>query len=384
MHSQSKKPGFLAVGNYDSNVGYAWRLMESFWCSISSQLEPLGFQPHICFPSISIIPKCLSEAHFSAHTFDFTKRDILSIFAQSYFIWKNNIKLIYLTDFKTVDIGYFFYRVAGIKKIIIHDHAPGVRKVPGYLQLTIKKLLHRISWISADGCIAVSPYVEQRMLNVNGVMPEKVRCIVNGIPVDSYSPKRHENDQRIHIVTVARANYYKGIDFAVRTIAELLKRNQTTPITYTLFGDGPNLNDFKQLVAELNITDHVRFAGKVDGISEKLLDCDIAFHPSRGEAMSLAILEYMRAGLPTVASSNQSVSSFLLDNDTAVIYKENSLESATNAIEQLINSKELRKKIGNNAWLAVKNQFNDKLMYSNFNHYILEILSQNSNIHTYK
>lgn len=367
--------GFLAVGNFDSNVGYAWRLMESFWCNISQQLKPLGYTPHLCFTSISIVPDHLTKENFSIHHMDFTKTGPLNTLAQSCFIWKNNIKFIYLTDFKTIDLRYLFYRIAGAKKIVTHDHSPGTRSLPSPFKLAIKKALHKLSWLCADACFAVSPYVEERLLKVNGVPKHKIFCITNGIPIsETQPPQKSSVSNDIKIVTVSRANFYKGIDFAVQVIAKLLKNNANTKITYTLYGDGPNLEEFKELAAKLNISQQVVFAGKVSGIPEKLLSFDIAFHPSKGEAMSLAILEYMRAGLPVVVSSNPSVSSFLLDQQTALIYQEQSIESAVNAMQQLIDSEKLRLQLGVGGWEAVCENFNDKLMLTKFNQCILKTL----------
>lgn len=376
MNNQMKKtPGFLAVGNFDSNVGYAWRLMESFWCNMSRQLKPLGYQPHVCFPSISIIPACLAEENFKVHRIDFTKADIKSVFLQVLFIWKNNIKLLYLTDFKTFDIRYIFYRLAGAHKIITHDHSPGTRPHPRRLIFTIKKVLHKISFACADMCLAVSPYVRQRMIDINGVPKAKAICVTNGIPVLNSEAPTAKQKLALQIITVSRANYYKGIDFALQVIAELLKKEQPQPITYILYGDGPNLEDFRKLADELNIAKYVFFAGKIDNIAEKLLEADIAFHPSKGEAMSLAILEYMRAGLPVVVSSNPSVSSFLKDEETALIYTEESIKAAASQMERLINDESLRLKIGTNGWSAVYNEFNDKLMFEKFNQSIIKIAS---------
>lgn len=368
-----KNKAFLAVGNYDSNVGYAWRLMESFWCAIAEQLRPLGYQAHVVFPSVSIVPMCLSQAGFSVRLHDFTKRDPLSILRQSYFLWSHNIQFLYLTDFKTYSAAYFFYRLAGVRKIVSHDHTPGLRTIPSPFRLRIKQFLNGIKWLSVDACFAVSPYVSQRLVSVNGVHPDKVFCITNGIPVQD-SPSVKVPHEGIRIVTVARAHYYKGIDFAIKVMAVLLKNNPSLLLSYTLFGDGPNIDEFKQLAESLGVSKSVHFAGRVDDVVNRLLAADIAFHPSLGEAMSLALLECMRAQLAVVVSSNPSVSSFLINNQTALIYEEGSVTSAADAIQRLINDSLMCDELGQNAWRAVKNQFNDVLMYENLKNSVARII----------
>lgn len=368
-----KSKGFLAVGNFDSNVGYAWRLMESFWCTIAGQLGPLGYQPHLVFPSISIIPVCLSDAGFSVHLQNFSKRDPLSVLSQCYFLWKHNVKFLYLTDFKTYSLAYFFYRLVGVKKIISHDHTPGLRTIPSPFRLRIKQLLNGISWLSVDACFAVSPYVSQRLVSVNGVCPDKVYCVTNGIAIDATPPAKLSH-QGISIVTVARAHYYKGIDFAIKVMAVLLEKNPHLSVTYTLLGDGPNIDEFKALAESLGVNKVVHFPGRVDDVANRLLAADIAFHPSLGEAMSLALLECMRAQLAVVVSSNPSVSSFLVNNQTALIYQEGSIESAADALQRVIDDNVLREQLGRNAWCAVRDQFNSELMYKNLKNNIAKII----------
>lgn len=368
-----KNKGFLAVGNFDSNVGYAWRLMESFWCTIAEQLRPLGYQPHVVFPSISTVPACLSDAGFSVQLHNFSKRDPLSVLRQCYFLWKHNIEFLYLTDFKTYSAAYLFYRLAGVKKIISHDHTPGLRTIPSPFRLRLKQFLNGISALSVNACFAVSPYVSQRLASVNGVSPAKIFCVTNGIAIDAAVSQKTPHTG-IRIVTVARAHYYKGIDFAIKVMAVLLEKNPSLPLTYTLYGDGPNIEEFKQLAESLGVSKSVQFAGRVDDVANRLLAADIAFHPSLGEAMSLALLECMRAQLAVVVSSNPSVSSFLVNNQTALIYEEGSVASAAESIQRLIDDALLRDQLGQDAWRAVKDQFNDVLMYENLRKSIAKII----------
>jgi glycosyltransferase involved in cell wall biosynthesis len=262
----------------------------------------------------------------------------------------------------------------GVKKIITHDHTPGVRTPPSAIKLFVKRLLHKATWASADACFAVSPFVARRLVDVNGVDAKRVFCITNGIRVDSL-PVEKNIHTGIRIVTVARANYYKGIDFAIKVIASLVVRAPEIDFTYTLYGDGPHIDEFKLLATNLNVSDRIIFAGRVSDVSDKLLSADIAFHPSLGEAMSLALLEYMRAQLPLVVSSNPSVSSFLTKNVNALIYDERDISSATEVLLTLINSAELRTNLGRNAWLSVKEEFNETQMFGALEKSIAQIIN---------
>jgi glycosyltransferase involved in cell wall biosynthesis len=165
--------------------------------------------------------------------------------------------------------------------------------------------------------------------------------------VNNRNGSNHQQEREfVRIVTVGRASYYKGIDFALQVIRSLILEHECHRIRYAVFGDGPDMAAFKSLAAELEIESYVEFHGAVSNVAEKLETCDIAFHPSKGEAMSLAILEYMRAGLPVVASNNPSVSSILKHDDDSFLYREGDKESAVNALHGLIRSSEYRRRLG--------------------------------------
>ena len=362
----SRKSGVLAVGNFDSNTGYAWKLMERLWCELSIFYEAKNYQTYVVFPSVSEVPECLTEHNCIVEQEDFTSRSFRAVMRQASYLRKNSIKAVYLTDQETKSFRFFIYRLCGVREIIVHDHTPGVRTRPGLIKKLLKVIANRLPLFSCTACFAVSPYVKQRLIDVNGVPLSKVYCVTNGIEVSNLNPSAREEGELVRIVTVGRASYYKGIDFALRVIRSLVFERECRNIRYELFGDGPDLEIFKKLAAELEIELYVEFHGAVHNVAERLETCDIAFHPSKGEAMSLAILEYMRAGLPVVVSNNPSVSSTLEHDHDSVIYQEGDVESAVIALLGLINSSEYRNRLGKFGQVKVKSEFSTEAMLARF------------------
>jgi glycosyltransferase involved in cell wall biosynthesis len=368
------KFGVLAVGNFDSNVGYAWRLMETLWCELAKIMSEEEHDMHVCFPSISIIPPCLADHNYQAHTLDFTDQSLKGVAKQLLFLRRHGIKLVYFTDAPTTALRYVLFRLAGVEKIIVHDHTPGVRTRPNLVKRMYKGALNQLPLMSCSACFAVSPYVADRLHTVNCVPKRKIHCVTNGIAIGASPSKRPEKEQVV-IVTVGRANYYKGIDFAIRVVSYLVHTSGITRLHYILYGDGPDLRHFKKLAEECGVSSYVSFAGAVDDVPERLKRCDIAFHPSRGEAMSLAILEYMRAGLPVVASDNPSVSSALKENESAAIYPEGSVELAAERLRILITSRDERLRLGANARKEIEQTFSDKAMAERFAQSVRDVLN---------
>lgn len=376
--NQVKKKGILAVGNFDSNEGYAWRLMERFWCDLSQYGMSKNYQTYVCFPTVSVVPQCLKDANCQVDAVDFTSSSLGAVRRQLQYIVKNSIRVLYLTDFTTYSWRYFLFRLAGVKTIIVHDHTPGVRSLPGRSKAIMKRFLNRAPLISCSAGLAVSPYVAERLVSVNGLPEEKVFCVTNGIDLtegDSPSGRASERESLVRIVTVGRVCHYKGIDFALDVMSLLVSKYSLSNFEYLIIGDGPDRPEFANKVQQLGLEGLVHFIGNVDNVSERLLDCDIAFHPSRGEAMSLAILEYMRASLPVVASDNPSVSSALKHREYAMIYPAEDVERAAITIKQLVENSEMREQLGRTAQRKVVESFSSEVMLSKFRSTISTIVT---------
>src|SRR5690606_9982839 len=108
----------------------------------------------------------------------------------------------------------------------------------------------------------------------------------------------------------------------------------------------------------LNIGEAVTFLGKTDKIPQILAECDIAFHPSKGEVgYSLSVLEYMRSEVAVVLSDNPSVCEAITHKKTGLIYQEGNLESAVNAFQQLILDEPSRIQMGQQGKIAVQSNY---------------------------
>lgn len=370
----SRKPSVLAVGNFDSNTGYAWKLMEQLWCELSVFYRAKNYQTRVVFPSVSEVPDCLTEHGCIVEQEDFTSRSFGSVIRQAHYIRKNSVKAVYLTDQETRSFRFVVFRLCGVREIIMHDHTPGVRTRPGFLKMLLKTIANRLPLFSCTACFAVSPYVKQRLIDVNAVPPFKVYCVTNGIDISNLKPIEGQDDKTVRIVTVGRASHYKGVDFALLVIRSLVFEQGCRNMRYELFGDGPDLKMFKRLAVELGIEPFVKFHGAVRNVAERLETCDIAFHPSKGEAMSLAILEYMRAGMPVVASDNPSVSSALIHENDSIIYEEGDVKDAVRALIGLIKSSENRKRLGESGRSRVEKEFSTEAMLGRFTQSLSQVV----------
>lgn len=376
--TSNDRGNILLVANWESDVGYAWWLMENFWATIANHFGSQNMNCLLLYPKITTIPKSISVTTIITNELNFSDHSLGTIRKLHQLIKQNNIRHIYLSDSPAYSWFYLLLRLFGIKNIAIHDHTPGERTIPSFPRNVIKSFIHRIPYYTADHFIAVTSFVHARLLNVSRIPAHKCSVASNGIhPYDLRHSDTHyahhqfnidENKQII--VTTGRAAYYKGIDFFIRCADELINKQGHKQLHFLFCGDGPDISDFKELVLKLNLKHCFTFAGKRSDIDKILPSCSVGLHCSAGEVgYSLSILEYMSAGLVTIVPDNPSVSLAITNSVNGLIYKPRDINSACEAIKQTLNTK-ISQRLKANAITTVKERFH----VNNTNKKLIEIL----------
>lgn len=353
------------VANYESDVGYAWWLMENFWALIAAQAKAQGRKCVLAYPRIGAIPEKVRDAPLDIHEFRFARRGWRDALRTAKFLGKHKVSAVYLTDWPYLHWCYLLWRLHGVKRIVVHDHTPGVRPPIGGLRGLIKQLAFAVRMFSCDQYVAVSKYVGERHIR-NARVPAHLGVVVeNGIvPFDPAEVPRSAVRKRIGIpddafliVLVSRATYYKGLDFAVRAVAAMMAAANNRPVYAIHCGDGPDLDAFRRLAQELQVAERFLFLGKRSDVREILASADVAFHPSRGEAMSLAVLEFMCAGLPVVVPDNPSVCTSIEHQTSGLIYPAGNVPAATQSLLDLYTDNALRQRLGTEARRVVLQKY---------------------------
>lgn len=346
------KTAILCVANWDSDVGYAWWLMESFWIHIAKYYDK-KHEVLLAYPSVSKIPIDIGASTLKIFEEDFTFVSPLNLPFQIYFILKNKVKYIYFSDRPNKSWRYVFYRLAGVKIIIAHDHTPGKRSTPKFFKKKFKIIINRIPFYTTNASIGATEFVKQRLIDVNCIPEYRCYTAPNGIPMQVQKNKLNlttlfnfSKDRKV-IVSVGRVSFYKGVDFALESIKILIQELKCKNVHFLYLGDGPDFESVKKMTLSLGISDYVTFAGRVDYIDKILCSCSVAFHPSKGEVgYSLSILECMRAGLPLVLSNNPSVCEAIDDGIDGLVYCQDDVYAAANALNKLLNDSELANEMG--------------------------------------
>jgi glycosyltransferase involved in cell wall biosynthesis len=149
-------------------------------------------------------------------------------------------------------------------------------------------------------------------------------------------------DARV-VVTVGRAHPYKRIDFVLRLARRVADARPDAAVTFLYVGDGPDMDRLKAMAADLDLrSPRFLFAGHRTDVRAILPGCDVALHPSKGEGFSLAILEYLSAGLPTLVPDIPSVAQSIEPDHTGFRYRDDNLGDAEQRLLWLLDNDEER------------------------------------------
>lgn len=140
-------------------------------------------------------------------------------------------------------------------------------------------------------------------------------------------------------------NHYKGIDFAIKTIA-FLKEKRKLRVDLHILGHGKLLDEYQELAKSLNVDDQVFFDGllPLDQVPGWLDKMDIYIQPSLTEGLPRALIEAMSRGLPCLASRAGGIPELLPEHCT---FEEFSQEIFSNMLLEILESEELRAQLGN-------------------------------------
>jgi L-malate glycosyltransferase len=185
-------------------------------------------------------------------------------------------------------------RLAGIRRIV------RVRNNLGHWLTPAHRLLGRITGRLADVTLTNCEPARQALLSVEGGPGRKVVVLENGVDLDRFTALPPANNPAPRIGVVANLRPVKGVDMFIRAAARLVSEYPWA--TFHIAGKGEQRPVLEQLIGELGLTGRVTLHGAVADVPAFLAGLDVAVLPSHAEGMSNAVLEYLAAGRPVVAT----------------------------------------------------------------------------------
>ena len=170
---------------------------------------------------------------------------------------------------------------------------------------------------------------------------ERIRIVHNGVP-DRPSPRKQRGPV-FRAVMVARFQEPKRHDIVLRAMTLL---PQSVHLDFV--GDGICLSQAREMASRLNLLGRVSFHGQISDPHPVIAGADVGLLLSNYEGLPMSVIEYMRAGLPVVASAVGGIPEMVRDAVHGYLC-ENTSASLARAISRIAASEELAAKFGSAA-----------------------------------
>ena len=342
----------MLVGNWPSDTGYAWKMIERFWIAIAQEFPDR--KTILCFPKVTTVSPALSAAGIAIREFDFRRPAALYEFCRT-----NDIGLIYLTDHAYASGVYPRLRRCGVSRIAIHDHTPGQRTRPSAPKRLAKTAWAR--WFGADAYIACSEHVLNRLTEVGCISAQRCHLARNGIDLSRF-PAPHSSirgelallQPTLLVVSSSRLHPYKRVADIVEAAALLTDLD----VHFIHVGGGPELPSLQTHIRDRGLTNRFTLLGQRDDVPNILAGCDIAVHASSGEVgLSLSILEFMASRLAVIVTDEPSVGRIIDEGRTGLTFAHGNVAALAAGMRRLVTDAGLRARLGEAAREAVASHY---------------------------
>jgi glycosyltransferase involved in cell wall biosynthesis len=178
-------------------------------------------------------------------------------------------------------------------------------------------------------------------LHIEGIDKGKISIFINTLTDLVQLPELilPRNRGRIRLLYAGRLVYAKGVQYLIQAVHILRQRGLQAECI--IAGEGWYQDKLKQLTEELDLAEHIRFAGKVPGdeIDEWYRECDMTVVPSIWpEPSCLVVPEARRHGKPVVVFEAGGLPEWAGFMDGIFVAKHASADSLADAILSVYDS----------------------------------------------
>lgn len=377
-------PGILITSNFSSDTGFAWKFFFRIFRKLSARAVSEGIKPILSFAEVvepvDVLDKDIDHGVFEYDPININFRGLLNLRRH---IKQHHIKYAYLTDLRSWHWSYTLMRLWGVDKIVVHNHisvaSPDIPAPETGIRRRLKHFFQNPKVCGADKVIACSDFVKYRLINKDCLDENRIQVIPHGIELERFSNQNPKPASKLRICSIARANQYKGISDLIEAASLLRSSYQQDNFEIAYGGDGPDMQLFKDRVAELGLASHFLFLGVLDNTAEELAKSDIVVVPPNwGEAFPLAALEAMASGKAIVATEVGGIPEALEHGITGLLVKPQSPDQLAKEIDRLLRDENLRESLGGAALEKAQRQYGEALFHDTVCHSVFESLKGRS------
>jgi len=237
------------------------------------------------------------------------------------------------------------------------------RRDVGFWRKSIHVLFYKLVNPLVKKVIANSNAVKNAIVKEEGLAIEKITVIYNGVDRERFEgsgtlQKKQELGlpQNARIVgCVSNIKPLKGYKYLLEASSSVIKKNPL--VHFLVIGEDEMNGILQKQAASLVLQGNVHFLGKRDDVPELLRIMDVCVFPSLTEGMSNALLEYMAAGKPIVASAIPGNLDLIKDGINGILVPPKDAGALGEGIARFLEDRTLASRLGEAAYTTVAESF---------------------------
>jgi len=243
------------------------------------------------------------------------------------------------------------------------------RRETGGLRNGLRRWGERRVFSLSHAIVANAEAVRQDLID-EGVPSQKVMTVYNGVDVERFAPPqtmlpREETlgmlglplEPGRRFVTIVANVQHPVKDHPMFLRAARRVRDSVPQTAFVIAGEGELMTTLRALAKELRIERDVFFIGRCKQVAELLAVSEVCVLSSKAEGFSNAILEYMSAGRPVVATDVGGAREAVVEGEAGFLVPGGDDAAMADRIISLLGEPERAREMGEHARRIVKEKF---------------------------
>ena len=173
----------------------------------------------------------------------------------------------------------------------------------------------------------------------------------------------YSNCEEKRVIAVGRLDYQKGFDRLIEAWGLVQKTDKYSDWHLDIFGQGEWRDMLQQMIEEKKIANTTHINSPTSQIGKEYAKSSMLVMSSHYEGFPMVMIEAMACGLPVVTFDYKCGPRDIIDHESnGLLVKDGDIAGLAEALMRLMDDKDLRQKMGENAKLVVERYAEDRVM----------------------
>lgn len=312
------------------------------------QMDETQFHPILCLLDGSSKESQMLEPDCTVVRYGVTRiksfQSLRSMYAFSRFLRKQNVDIVqpYFPD--STFFAFVAARLAGVPHVVRN------RRNLGYKQTGLENFLGKVYSRTSMTTAANSEACRQAVIEQEAAKPKSVVVIPNGADLDKLSKIEPPTPERLEQPNIGMvANLRPVKDPMTLLNAAVSLSNEFPGLRLSLVGKGPLDSELNKTIEANQLQNRFQLLGSLNDVVDFLGSLDVAVLSSSSEGLSNAIIEYMAAARPIVATDVGGNPDLIEHEVTGILVPPSNEKKMAEAIRRMITDRPFAVACANNA-----------------------------------